>query len=259
MTMQSTDITDHDRFYWQYEYDVVARYLLPLIETWGVKLKGGTLLDVGCGDGGGLSAFYDAGMHCTGFDIEERRVELANLLAGKRTFHLTTGDIYIDDYPFKGQTFDLVVLHDVFEHLEHKAAVLEKLAAYANPDGFVFITFPPYFSAFGAHQQFLHSKFGKMPFFHLMPFALSTVMPKLKNQTPGFVQEIQKLASLKMGIGKFESLVNSSSLRIAHKKFYAIGPNHIRFGLKPLDAGVLGKIPGIRELAVAGVLYLLKK
>ncbi|HLX12454.1 MAG TPA: class I SAM-dependent methyltransferase [Bacteroidota bacterium] len=252
-------VTEHDKFYWQYEYDVVAKYLLPILRNWGVPIEGASLLDIGCGDGGGIAVFYDAGMTCKGFDIEPRRIELAKAMQDSRNLDVALGNIYADPPPAAGEKFDLVLLHDVFEHLDHKAEVLRRLTAYLKPNGSIFITFPPYYSAFGAHQQFLRSKFGKMPFFHLMPFGLSTIMPKLPNEEPAFIEEIQKLGRLKMGIGKFEKVVRESGLNISNKKFYIIGPNHIRFGLTPMDASVVGAIPGLRELMVSGVLYLLKK
>jgi 2-polyprenyl-3-methyl-5-hydroxy-6-metoxy-1,4-benzoquinol methylase len=253
------EITDHDKFYWQYEYDVVAKHLLPILRSWGVGIEGKMLLDVGCGDGGGISVFYDAGMICKGFDIEPRRIELAKAMQGSRNLDVGLGNIYLDTPPCAGETFDLVLLHDVFEHLEQKSLVLKKLSDYMKPDGSLFITFPPYFSAFGAHQQLLHSKLGKMPFFHLLPFALSKIMPSLPNEAKAFVDEITKLSRMKMGMAKFERVVSESNLQITQRKCYVIGPNHIRFGLTPLDAGIFGKIPVLREFAVSGVLYLLKK
>ncbi|HUL43448.1 MAG TPA: class I SAM-dependent methyltransferase [Bacteroidota bacterium] len=251
------EITEAGRKYWQYEYDVMAQYLLPLMREWGVKIEGATVLDVGCGDGGGISAMYDAGMHCKGFDITQPYIDLAHAMSEGRKMEMFVGSIYANPIPLEGERFDVVILHDVFEHLERKTYVLETLKKYLLPSGQLVITFPPYYSAFGAHQQFLSARYGKIPFFHLMPFAVSGIIPKLKNEQPHLVEEIQKLARLKMGIGNFEHLLRETNYRIEKKKFYTIGPNHIRFGLKPLGAGVVGSIPGLRELLVSGVVYLL--
>lgn len=253
------EITEHDKKYWQYEYDVVAKHLLPLLNERGLYSNSKTLLDVGCGDGGGVSAFYDAGFVCKGFDIETRRVELANAMRGTRDFEMVYGSIYDEDFPCSKEQFDLIVLHDVFEHLEKKELVLEKLKSCLKSDGRILITFPPYYSAYGAHQQLLSSKAGKIPFFHLFPFAISSIIDKLPNEHRSFIEEIKKLAKLKMGINKFESLVTESKLKIFSKKKYIIGPNHIRFGLKPVGAGIFGEIPVINELISSGVVYLLTK
>jgi SAM-dependent methyltransferase len=251
------EITEHDKKYWQYEYSVVGKHLLPLLKNWGERFSGSTLLDVGCGDGGGVSAFYDAGYVCSGFDIETRRVELANNLRGDRKFKMIPGNIYDIDFPYSNKKFDLIVLHDVFEHLEQKELILEKLTSCLNSGGKILITFPPYYSAYGAHQQLLRSKAGKIPFFHIFPFAISLIIDNLPNEHQPFIEEIKKLAKLKMGINKFETLVAESDLKIFSKKKYIIGPNHIRFGLKPVGTGILGEIPILKEALTSGAVYLL--
>ena len=60
-----------------------------------------------------------------------------------------------------------------------------------------------------------------------------------------------------MGIAKFQRLTREAQYDITWRKFYLIGPNHIRFGLKPVDASVIGRIPLLRELLVSGVVYVL--
>jgi SAM-dependent methyltransferase len=253
------EITEHDKKYWQYEYDVVTDYLLPLLKYWGERCSGSTLLDVGCGDGGGVSAFYDAGYVCSGFDIEPRRVELANIMRGNRKFEMVAGNIYDIDFPYSNKKFDLIVLHDVFEHLEQKELILSKLTTCLNSGGKILITFPPYYSAYGAHQQLLRSKAGKIPFFHLFPSAISSIIDNLPNEHKPFIEEIKKLATLKMGINKFEKVIKNSNLKIFSKKKYIVGPNHIRFGLKPVGAGIFGEIPILNEALISGVVYLLTK
>ncbi len=251
------EINDHDRYYWKYEYDVVAKYLLPLIRQWGVKSEGASLLDVGCGDGGGLAAFHDAGMVCKGYDIESRRVELALQMNEGRQMDLRVGNIYVAPPPFSGERFDLVVLHDVFEHLDHKDRVLQTLRSYLGPIGKIVITFPPYFSAYGGHQQLMRTWFARLPFMHLVPFMVSDILPRMRREDPVFVEEIRKLSRLKMGMRKFELLLAAAGLRLEAKQGYLVSPNHIRFGLKPIGSGIVGYLPVIRELFTSGVVYLL--
>ena len=253
-------MTDQTREYWQYEYDVSARYMIPLLEHWGASVRGASVIDVGCGEGGGLCAMFDAGAAlCHGFDIEVGRVDAANELKGERRLDLTIGNLYENRLPFTENTYDVVVLHDVFEHLERKDDVMQKLSAYAKQSGKIMITFPPYYSAYGAHQQLLHTSWAKLPFVHLLPFAISKILPRLKGESQFYIEEIQKLGKLKMGMKKFEAIVARNDLKIAGKQAYFISPNHIRFGLKPLPAGKVAEIPIIGEVVCTGVVYVLAK
>jgi SAM-dependent methyltransferase len=250
---------NHTQRYWQYEYDVAAKYMIPLLGQWGVPLNGAHVLDVGCGEGGGLCAMHDAGADCSGFDVDGPRVDAATMLKGERKIPLTTGNLYEETLPFQHKRFDIVILHDVFEHLERKDEVLRKLAGYLNPDGRLLITFPPYYSAYGAHQQLLRAPFLKIPYFHLIPFSLSLILPRVKGEIPYFVEEVQKLGRLKMGMRKFENIVARGRMDVVGKQAYIIGPNHIRFGLKPIPAGPIANVPVIGEIVCTGVVYLIRR
>jgi len=249
--------TEHDTVYWKYEYDVADLYLRPLLERWGIPPQGLSVLDVGCAEGGGLCALHDRGADCVGFDIDEKRVLTAQALQGKRTIELRTGNLYSNDLPFSDRRFDLVTLHDVFEHLDDKDTMIKKLGGYLKPAGKLLITFPPFYSAYGGHQQHLQVWYAKLPFFHLVPLSMSVVAPRIKDIPPQVVEEVQKLRRLKMGMRSFEMIVRSSDLLIERRQAYLISPNHIRFGLRPVEADLLSRIPILREFICSGVVYLL--
>ena len=251
--------SDHDRKYWQYEYDVCARFIIPLLESWGVRPAGAAVLDVGCGEGGGLCAMHDGGGSCVGFDLEESRVQTALTLRGRRSIEFACGDMYAAEPPFGASQFDLVTLHDVFEHLDHKPAVIARLKKYLKPGGKLLIRFPPYYSAYGGHQQHLRTWFARLPYFHLAPFSGSLIIPRLDGEAPHIVAEVQKLGRLKMGMKKFERIAAEGGMRVERRRAYIISPNHIRFGLRPVPAGPLAWIPLIGELACTGVIYLLSE
>jgi SAM-dependent methyltransferase len=252
-------ITDHHRRYWHYEYDVAGRFMVPLLERWGVRLAGASVLDAGCGEGGGVCAIHDAGSRCSGFDIDAVRVDLAVGMKGDRDITFAVGSLYDGAFPFSTGLFDLVILHDVFEHLDHKEQVLRTLAGLLQPGGRILITFPPYFSAFGAHQQHLRTWYGRLPFFHMLPFATTILLGRMKNEFPSVVNEVRKLSRLKMGMRGFEAIVRSSGLCVERCRPYLISPNHIRFGLHPVPAGIVGRIPLAREVLCTGVVYLLSR
>jgi len=254
-----TPVTDHQRLYWKYEYDVAAKYMIPLLQQRGISVNGSSVVDIGCGEGGGLCAFRDAGARSAGFDIDRKRIGAALTLKGSREITFAAGDLY-DELPLWTQDgYDLLYMHDVFEHLEQKQQVLMKIQGYMKSGARLLVTFPPYYSAYGAHQQLLKARLARAPFFHLFPFSLSTILPRLKGETPYFVEEVQKLGRLRMGMTAFEQIVRRSRMRIIQHRAYLISPNHIRFGLRPVEAGFLGNIPVIREFLCTGVVYLLSR
>jgi len=247
---------DHARTYWEYQYRVAREHMAPLLERWGVTLAGCSLLDVGCGSGGGTCAMADLGVRCTGYDVNSRLIDEANALKGERTVVFSAADLYRDEPPEAG-TYDLVVLHDVFEHLDRKDEMMEKLRRAMRPDGRLLITFPPYYSAYGAHQQHLRAPFARLPFFHLLPFAISWIVPSLRNEDPYVIDEVTKLGRHRMGMRKFEAIARRTGMTIVGKEAYVVSPNHIRFGLKPLPAGPLAEVPVLGEIVCTGVVYLL--
>jgi SAM-dependent methyltransferase len=168
---------------------------------------------------------------------------------------LTVGDLYAEALPYADRTFDILVLHDVFEHLEEKERMILLLRRWLRPGGSMLITFPPYYSAFGAHQQLCRSPFMRLPFLHLVPFVIPHLLPRLRGEIPGFVSEVQKLARLRMGMRMFERIARNGGWRISHKQGYLISPNHIRFGLPPTGAGPMTNIPLLGEVLCTGVAY----
>lgn len=244
--------------YWQYEYDVAARHMIPLLERWGITLRGIRVLDVGCGEAGSLAAMADRGAHCSGFDIEAPRVEWARELVAPRAIRLAVGNLFSAP-PFAAETFDLLVLHDVFEHLERKEEALGLLQDFLTPAGRILITFPPYYSAYGAHQQFLSTWYTRVPYFHLLPFSLSRIVPRLRKENTVFREEVEKLGRLKMGMAAFERIAARTGMTVEHKRAYLLSPNFLRFGIPALPAGVLGGIPVLGEIFCTGVVYLLSR
>jgi SAM-dependent methyltransferase len=258
-TVTPTPVSEHQKRYWKYEYDVTARSMLPLLSRWGVGIRSSSVIDIGCGEGGGLCAFFDAGATCAGFDIDRMRIGAALTLKGDRPIRFEQGDLYRGLPLLSGERYDILYMHDVYEHLERKDEILARIQEYMKPDARLIITFPPYFSAYGAHQQLLKSPVARIPFFHLLPFGLSGILPRLKGESTAFVEEVRKLGRLKMGMRGFEKIVSRSSLEILHCQGYLISPNHIRFGLPPLEAGFLQSVTGLREVLCTGVVYLLGK
>ena len=86
----------------------------------------GSLLDVGCGDGAFIRAASQAGVRCTGLEIDR------TLVAGLSESGLDVQMGFAEKLPFAGASFDVVVLAYVAHHVEHLPRALVEAARVAS-------------------------------------------------------------------------------------------------------------------------------
>jgi 2-polyprenyl-3-methyl-5-hydroxy-6-metoxy-1,4-benzoquinol methylase len=99
------------------------------------------MLDVGCGEGYALAFFREQGWTVKGFDFSTAGIQSKNpgcldaLVAGDVFTHLKA-EISA------GNTYDVVWLQNVLEHVIDPLGLLESLQALVPPDGMIVITVP---------------------------------------------------------------------------------------------------------------------
>ncbi len=102
---------------------------------YGVQ-PGQAMLDVGCGSGASLLEAQALGARAFGIEADPNVGPIAQALG--LTVHLGS----LDDQPFAGQVFDLIVLNQVLEHLPDPDAVLIKLLDRLAPRGRLVLVVP---------------------------------------------------------------------------------------------------------------------
>jgi SAM-dependent methyltransferase len=241
-------------YYRQYQYELADRFYIPLLFDWGIKLEGEKVLDVGCGDGGFLSAFADRGAHCTGVEIRDFRWK-----PHQNTQFIVTDISAPEAKRAVGSSHDLIILRDVIEHipLPGKSAFLSSLSQFAASDGRLFLTFPPYYSPFGLHQQtILKSWLKRLPFLHLLPRRALLALLKLVGETEETRRRIEETIDSKMTIRHFRKLANTLGISILEERFYLVRPSHeIRYGWRSRVLTTRGKSI-IDEIRVLGTAFL---
>ena len=257
---------DWDAYYRRYQFDLAAKYLIPALVGWGVKLDGQNFLEIGCGDGGCGAAFHGMGCRVVMMDIEERLVALARVSNEKEGIDIKTfaGDVFDESGPFYQEgPFDLVMFRDVMEHLEDPVRALEIVRRHLTPTGAIFVVFPPYYSPYGAHQQILPRKriaflpYNKLPYLQLLPAPWFRWI--VRGDAPPN-REVERLSGVRLTIGRFEKSAKRAGLSIQRKKLYLSRPTFaLRYGLPVVGASVLGAVPLLRELVVTAGYYLLER
>ncbi|HEX7096462.1 MAG TPA: class I SAM-dependent methyltransferase [Acidimicrobiales bacterium] len=125
------------------KYDITLRWLSAKS---GVRRR---LVNVGCGAG-----LFNGFAHASGFDVEACEPDPGAHAIAERSAPAGTkvhlGGLF--DAPLSGIA-DVVVMHDVLEHIEDEGRAVEQLAALVAPGGRLVISVPAMPSLFGLHDE----------------------------------------------------------------------------------------------------------
>lgn len=250
-----------DRTQYFDELSVTSRkYYVPYIEKFRTLGSHCNVLEIGCGEGGNLIPFYEKGCRITGVDLSVNRIKQAREFFDKKGIegNLLASDIF--SVNTLQETFDIVLIHDVIEHIADKISFLEHIKRFLKPDGILFFGFPAWQMPFGGHQQIGHSPItSRLPFVHLLPGFLYPGFLKLCGETPGYIEELKEIKKCRTSIECFRKVAGKTAYKIIDERFYFINPHYeIKFGMRPrLLSSAMGKIPYLRNFFVTSCFYLL--
>ena len=117
-----------------------AAFLRSILEN-EVNLTGKVILDIGSGIGGTASVLSDSNI-CVSLDIS-----FPKLLSQdeKPLLHKVCADGRF--LPFKPGTFDVIILQDVIEHIDHAEIVIKEVFQALKEGGIIYISSPNKFSS----------------------------------------------------------------------------------------------------------------
>jgi len=250
--------SDYDNwtdYYFHYQFTLADRYYIPLLKLWGIHLPNISVLDVGCGDGGFTSAIAADGVKCTGVETRQfpwRQTDNTRFIQA---------DITQPDAPnLIGENYDLIVLRDVIEHIPllKKKEFLSSLRNFSKESTRILITFPPFYSAYGLHQQTLmKSRARLIPWLGLLPGRFVERIARISGESIASRADLGEIRESRMTISQFHRLLTECQLEIEQSLFFTIRPSHqIRYGW-PMTESPLGSVPLLREIFIMGTAYLL--
>ena len=231
------------------------KYVIPYItELMPINVET-KVAEIGCGEGGNLKPFLDLGCKVVGIDLSAWKISEGEKLFEnhplKQNITLIAKNIYdITESP--ELKFDLIVMRDTLEHIPNQEKFMEHLKIFLKPNGKVFFAFPPWRMPFGGHQQMCKNKFlSNVPYFHILPKPLYTVVLKLFGESQGAVDGLNEIKDTRISMQKFHKIVKRLNYRIEKQTSYLINPNYeIKFKLKTRKLPAILNIPYVRDFFI---------
>lgn len=145
-----------------------------------IQVEGSSVLEVGCGSGQNVEAWYRAGASkITTLDIDEFPVALTKKRC--KEFGATNVEISQSDFLQQefNEQFDIINCVQVIEHVgkENQVPALKKLMKLAKKGGIVFIQLPNKSCIIDSHDS-------ELPFAHWLPRRIGVPYAKLFGRTP---------------------------------------------------------------------------
>lgn len=245
--------------YFEEQARTTARYYIPYIQHFVLQLPQ-EVLEVGCGEGGNLLPFAHLGCKVTGVDLAAPRIEQAKAFFAERdqqgTF-IAADAFALDELNGK---FNLIVVHDVIEHIDDKARFLGGLRRFLAPGGAIFVAFPAWQMPFGGHQQIAHSLVSRLPFIHLLPVALYKRLLHMAGENARTIDELLDIKRTRCPIELFRSVARQAGYDITDEQLFFINPHYeTKFGIKPRKlCKAIAAIPHVRNFFSTSCFYILR-
>jgi SAM-dependent methyltransferase len=248
--------------YFEYERRVGREILIPFLERY-VDLAGLRVADFGCHQGGVLAALREDGRveGGVGYELSQSVLDVSPFVPDDR-FHLERRDL-LTLGPGVGPV-DLVLLCEVLEHIPESERMMEVVRQVLSPSGHALVTFPPYRSPFGGHQQYASTWLRFTPYAHYLPEAVVLRLARIEDTAymrgVDAVEDMRSVRRTRLSLRRAERAFRRAGLEVRARTLYVLRPEYfVRYGLRPRVAHVTGRIPGLREIATMGAYYLLRR
>lgn len=252
--------SDRHRYFKELAY-TSEKYFIPYIEQCHDIGSDTSILEIGCGEGGNMLPFARLGCEVLGVDISKNRIREAKLLFNQEKASATFICDDILNITGYSHHFDIIICHDVIEHISDKKELLEYAHAFLKENGVLFVAFPAWQMPFGGHQQICRSTLiSRLPFIHLLPYCVYRHILTSAGESEEMIKEILSIRDTRITIETFEALVNSTRWNIVNRCLYLINPHYkTKYGLTPRKLPeIASSIPYLRNFMTTSCFYLLK-
>jgi ubiquinone/menaquinone biosynthesis C-methylase UbiE len=112
------------------------------------KVRGSSVLDVGCGDAGAIIAFAEEGASAAGIELSDTSLQRGRLRADDHGVKIDLKKGVAEEIPFPDASFDLVMLDNVLEHVTDRPKTLREVRRVLKPGGLLYMVTPKPFSLY---------------------------------------------------------------------------------------------------------------
>lgn len=236
------------------------KYFVPYIQQFKAISPKTNVIEIGCGDGGNLLPFSVMGCRVVGCDMATCRIDDAQRFFAAE--HAKGEFIASDVFLLKDleHQFDIVICHDVIEHIYDKVEFMNKCKSLLKNDGIIFMSFPAWQMPFGGHQQICRNRIlSHLPFFHLLPTRFYKTILRWGNEKSECIQELLNIKQTKCPIETFENCIQKSRFHVVDMTPWFINPHYeVKFGLKPRRLnGFISRLPIIKNFFTTSSFYIL--
>jgi len=241
-----------NNLYFEEQTVSTRKYVIPYIQQIRQLTENTSVMEIGCGQGGNLLPFLEAGSNCVGIDISEEKITMGQNFFKNHQYSDKIELIYDSIYEINPQNFkkfDIIFLRDVIEHLPDHDQLMKLLKSFLNENGIVFFAFPPWRMPFGGHQQVLRNKIlSKLPFYHILPEPIFRWLLKLGKTDEESIKGMLNNKETGISIAKFRKIVKQNGYEFIKTTDWFINPNYeVKFNLKPRKLYIFNKIPYFRD------------
>lgn len=212
-------------------------FFLPYVKKYHKVSPSSRVLEIGCGEGGNLLPFAEEGCYVKGIDYSSTRIQQAREFFRKSNLDgdFINVNVFSFDIGSLDEKYDIILIHDVVEHIFEKKLLMEHLKDFLRSDGIIFWGFPAWQMPFGGHQQICHNKIcSKLPFIHLFPASIYKFLLKSFGEDEGCIKELISIKQTRITVEYFERLVKDSNYKIVDRCLWLVNPHYLqKFHLKP--------------------------
>lgn len=244
------------------QYRLAVHTLIPWLESLGCMEPNAVVCEIGCAEGGVLAAFAEHGAtYALGTDIQGAlltQISIPLWQALRIPMEFTQHDVIYQNVPKAWQgRFDIVLLRDVIEHLDDPTIALKNIARLLRPGGVVVVTFPPYTSPFGGHQQLMGTVAGAIPFLHMLPWPVFNHF--IQNSDPINREELERLYRIRCSASGVVKAAGNAGLLVRDERYFAMRPVFRWKYERPIpsfEVTSLKSVPFMRSLAMEAAFVL---